>query len=345
MNPNLFPHAQRYIPDSWRKLRNAVKLTDGTFVTWPQIHKLASHYNVMGEDVRECLEYLMDIGEVLWFPYITELRDKVFHRPRYIVEIFRCLFCYDFDTRFNWETNRVFIAKGDFTADSFDEAKDNFLKYGQISRPMLQCLWFYLKLDYNNFNKLLTLVPQFDLAYSIPQPEVPMHKRDYQVHPIVVMPWWVTDIQPTDTSDLWSTELPADIKEVKLSFTYPLHYPLGLLERLSCRLQEHVVERIDWRDLIWAKSDHTTILLERKLHPETYDFMLNVSVRGKENSEVQKSVEYLCLHLYSLMCYTPGMVWLLSIRTHHDAVVDVKQCFPQGLFEDQFKVYDNRTGE
>ena len=78
VNPNLFPHAQRYIPDSWRKLRNAVKLTDGTFVTWPQIHKLASHYNVVGEDVRECLEYLMDIGEVLWFPYITELRDKVF---------------------------------------------------------------------------------------------------------------------------------------------------------------------------------------------------------------------------------------------------------------------------
>ena len=45
------------------------------------------------------------------------------------------------------------------------------------------------------------------------------------------------------------------------------------------------------------------------------------------------------------MCYTPGMVWLLSIRTHHDAVVALKECFPQGLFEDQLKVYDNRTGE
>ena len=341
MNKNLFPHAQRYIPDTWKKFRNAVKLTGGTFITWPQIYHLAAEYNIVGEDVRECLEYLMDIGEVLWFPYLTELRDKVFHRPRYIVEILRCLYRYDFETYLNFQENRVFGAKGNFTAEIFNEAKEALVKFGQISRPMLQCLWFYLKLDHDSFDQLFELVPKFDFAYPIPAPEIPMHKNEYQVHPIMVIPWWVSDIHPDDISDLWSPDLPADMKQVTMCFTYPMNYPLGLLERLSCRLQEHAAERIDWRDLIWAKSDNTTILLERKLHPETYDFVLNVSVRGKENNEVQKSIEYICLHLYSLMCFTPGMVWILSTTTQHRATVDIQQCFPQGLFEDHIELTES----
>ncbi len=335
MNKNLFPHAQRYIPDSWIRFRNCLKLTNAHYLTWAEVYDLAADYDVLGDSVRECIEYLLDIGEVLWFPQISDLRKIIFHRPRHLVELMRCLFRHDLDGNLNYDRNKVFSAKGEFSRATFEEAKDVLMKYGQISRPMLQCLWFYLDLKYGEFDELMEMMSKFDVGYTIPQPEVPPHKKEFQVWPLMVVPWYVTDIHPEDISDIWPSQAAEGKLEACLTFQFPLYYPLGLLEKLSCRLQEHVDERIDWRDLIWAKSTNTDILIERKLHYETYDFMLALTVRGKELSEVQKSMEFLCLNLYSIMCYVPGMVWIVTADGPNGKDIDIEQCFPRGLFEDQ----------
>lgn len=55
----------------------------------------------------------------------------------------------------------------------FEDCKQRMMEYGEISRQLLLGLWYYLPTEREEFIDLYELISQFDLAYLVPQSEIP----------------------------------------------------------------------------------------------------------------------------------------------------------------------------
>lgn len=245
------------------------------------------------------------------------------------------LFNHDMAQFLTYEENRVFSSKGGLDRRLFDQATEQFTCYGEISRGLLMCLWFYQNLDYDAFNTLVELVPKFDFCYTIPQAEIPLHKYDYQ--PLMVMPCFNGDCQPEDVTGYWVEE--ADAAELTVTLTFPVCYPSGLFERMGCRLQNHTLSRTDWRDLIIAQldiggeeeDDDTQLKLWRGLDMETYHSVLGIQVRGKTLEAAKCGVSIVHGEFQSLIAGYAGLVWYTGLRSQNCSG-NIDECFPKNVF-------------
>ncbi len=329
VDADLFPRAQRYVPDSWRRLRTTLKKTPGTHLNMAQVQQLAVQHNVVGKDVlRDCLQFLTDTGEIIWWSHPDNTQHLIFHRPTYIVDVLRCLLHHDLDTHLDFEENKIFAAAGGFTRDTFQEAKAALVQSGHMSRPLLQCLWFHLRLDHDGFQALCELVTKLNLAYQAPHPDNEMHRTDYLAQPILVVPSWVSDAAPDESPNPWSTELSPHATEAKLVFRFPMLFPAGLLEKMSCRLQGHVTERVDWRRFIWVKTDGVEAVIELQEQEDTEaPRCLSVIVRGTENADLQKFLECFCEELHNIIGSMSGLTWTVAASGSPTLKVSFDLCF------------------
>jgi len=60
-----------------------------------------------------------------------------------------------------------------FTQDQFEDCKTRLLRYGEISRQLLISLWYYIDMNRDEFTRTYELISDFELAYTIPQLEIP----------------------------------------------------------------------------------------------------------------------------------------------------------------------------
>ena len=332
INPSLFPHAQRQVPKRWYNFCLAMKRDrDNHYLEWPTVEKISEDHDIKPEELQESMEFLRDTGEILWFDQDEDLKKMIFHRPSHLIEIITGLYRCNMAAFLNFKQNRVLASRGGFSAETFKEAKENFLKYGQVSRALLQCLWFYLKLDNDNFDHLVELAPKLDLCYNIPQTSTPLQKNVYV--PFIVLPWYVKDDRPRDLSEIWPEKLPVNLKEICISFTFPLHYPEGLFEKLSVRLHNYLDERIDWQNLIYGKTDTAKLILKRFLHPQNYDMIMSLTLRGSELGALQKLLSSLYAVIRKLMALTPGLLYYVG-KSATNCGRNSTESFPPELFQD-----------
>ena len=327
VNKELFPHAQREIPAAWSSLRHQLHRSKQYCMTLDQIKQQAAALNV---DTLECLHYLHDIGDVLWYDTYPVLCDVVFTKPRKLVETLNSLFNHEMDVYLDYDKNRALMAKGGMDKRKFVTAKENFQTSGLISRDLLKALWFYENLSYDQFNYLVELIPHFNLCYTIPQSDIPLHYYDYQ--PLMVVPTFVSDVQPQDLTNVWSEQPESHVLELGVSLSFPMFYPSGLLEKLSCRIQEHVYERTDWQDLIRADLDQSTLLICRCLDPQTYDCVLKLAMRGASLESVRNDLATVYSQLKLILDQYPGLVWYQRLTTQHCEKYYKTECFPENVF-------------
>ena len=275
VNKDLFPHAQREIPDSWQEVRKYVKLLPGHYIKRKDIQILIRQHRVKENEkgsaeedrktTNEIIEFLCLTGEIMCLDHIEDLKDVVFHRPRHIHDLLRGLYRHDLQSYLNFQTNRVFKSRSKFTQETFNEARERILINGQICRPLIICLWFYMKLTYKEFNEAVDLIPKMDLCYLIPQPEVPGPRSDYV--PMMIIPQYVLDPEPDDISDLWPKEIPVNMIQLEVVIFFQIYPPLDLYDQVSCRLHNHLDKRIDWCDTIFGQVDTVQMLLQRRSEP------------------------------------------------------------------------------
>ena len=269
---NLFPHAQRYILPAWQQIRKAIRLQPGQYSTRKDIVALVRDQRTKAKEAgtpeedeqtaEDIIEFMCLTGEVLCLEHIPELQCAIFHRPQVLYDLLRGLFRHNIEAVLNFTTNRVFKSRSQFTAESFQEAKSRMTENGQISRPLLVCLWFYLKFTYEEFNAALELIPKLDMCYLIPQPAVPGPRSEYV--PMMVLPSCVQELRPDDISDLWPVEVPVNMKQLEIIIKFPTYNPLDLYEQMSCRFQEHLDLRIDWKDTVFGQIDDLFLLFQKK---------------------------------------------------------------------------------
>lgn len=335
VDKKLFPNGQREIPEQWEQFRMALKRDREYCLTIDQLTTKAQDYGIT---LTECLQYLKDIGDILWYDNIPLLKDYIFHRPRTLIQTLQGLFNHDMENYMNFEKNKVFTSKGNFDLKLFNQAKEHYDMFGEISRGLLLSFWFYQYLSYDKFNDLVELIPKLDLCYTIPQAEIPLHRYDFQ--PLMVMPCFNIDKQPDDISDFWPDIVPVGMVQLTTVVTFPVFYPNGLFEKLACRIQDHLVTRTDWQDLVYGQVDNVDsvyLLLTRCLDPHTYDSVLSISVRGPSLSGTQSAISTVHSEFLSLVACFPGIVWYTKL--------DAKNCegtteesFPQSVYSITIKL-------
>ncbi|XP_052269021.1 malignant fibrous histiocytoma-amplified sequence 1 homolog isoform X2 [Dreissena polymorpha] len=324
----LFPNAQRSIPDKWQHFKISLKRHKTYSVTWKKVETSGKELEMKVEEIQECLQYLHDVGEILWYRDVPSLAKMVFHKPRILIQLLMSMFRHDMENFLNFEDNKVFLSKGMFEKADFKQARDIFLRNGQISRPLMNCFWFFEELDYDHFNDLVELVPHIDFCYSIPEPSIP--KGELYAYPIVVLPWYNKERVGTDFTDRWNDALTKIHKPKILMVTYvlPLGIPLGLFEKITCLLQKHVNTRIDWTNGILGTTK--TEILKLTMHgdqqssdldTESGDIPLckqievevHLTIVSEEDSESGGTtlLKELTREITDVMSRTPGLVWRL----------------------------------
>ena len=327
INKNLFPHAQRYIPENWVNFRKALKFNKDNFISVDDAKFLAKTYYITKDSFEDCMQFLKGIGEVLWYEKIPALKDIIFQRPRALVHILKGLFSHKLEHFLNYDDNRIFASKGQFTLENFEMSKEMLVRSGEISRPMLQCMWFYLQADTTLLDSLLELVSKLDLCYTIPQPEIPHRKSEF--FPLLVIPFYNQDDPPNNLDPIWPSDLEGHLKEVELALTFPLLYPNGLFERLSCRLQDQLNCRTDWRDMILTEFFSGKMLLVRELNPDDYDAIIRIRVRGEDVNFIKNTLAFVYRELGNLLSLCPGLIWYKGFRLDNCEKLGIVDCFPR----------------
>lgn len=336
INGNLFPHARRFVPDYWFHFRSDLKAAKVDFLTWKQVAAIGRKHEMRNELLQACVEFLVDSGDILWFPHKDSVKDLVFHRPRDLVCVLRCLFSHDIHGFLDFERNKVLVHKGGFTRDSLEQARDAFLTWGQASRGLLLCLWFHLQLDTQRFDVLMDLMPKLDLCYLVPEPELPPARGHFV--PLMVSPAYNVDTCP-DVSEIWPEMIPMEVKEVDVRFNFPFGTPRGLFEQFCCRVQGLAETRVDWRDLVYFEVGSTRIAVRESETLDRENGSSNMKgseyrlmIRGTDSDMLQNCTSFLCQNLYNLFLDCPGLVWHLDYSTVHEPHIVLEEWFPSGLF-------------
>ena len=260
IDKKLFPNAQRSIPSKWGQIKRNLKQHKVYYLPWKEVEQCGKVTfqgvveHIKGEELHECLQHLHNTGEILWCKDIPSLSKIIFHKPRILTELLAAVFRHDIEDFLIYENNKVFLSKGMFSPEDFNKAKELFFSNGQISRPLMNCLWFYQKLDYDQFGDLIDLVPQLEICYSIPEPVIPNgHLYSY---PIIVLPWYNRGEGNVDFTTKWNEALSQveNPRTISITYKFPLGVPEGLFEKLLAALQIHVTTRVDWKDSVFATS-------------------------------------------------------------------------------------------
>jgi len=261
-----------------------------------------------------CLPTFMtaDIGEVIWFHDIPGLSLILFHKPRILVGFITALYRHDYDTYFDYQENKVFMSKGNLNMETFSQSSDIFLKHGQISRPMLNSLWFYYSLDYDQFHELLLLLPMLDICYTVPEPIVPPGKN--HCTPLLVLPWYSTDIAGQDLDEAWLDTSPEGPGTETLILTYEFssRIPSGVFERLSSALQELVLTRIDWKDAILGTTEEDKILVWLKSDNQFETQSLSITVSGHDPERLLAVTGEVTQITSDILIRVPGFLWKIK---------------------------------
>ena len=309
---SLFPHAQRRVPQHWNRLRATLKLQAGYYLLWDHVEQTAALFGIRDEELRECVQYYCDTGEVLWYDNIDGLSEILFHRPRVLVDLLSCLYRHDIHDFLRYPQNRVFYSKGRVTEEGFNTMRDLFLNFGQVSRPLLSCLWFHEKMSQDTITDLLELLPLLDLCYTIPEPDIPtIHLYE---RPLMVLPFYNRDTDLSPLAEVWPEAVPSNEKSLTVVYHFPVSFPLGVFQQVSAAIQDMVMTRMDWCDVIYATTETEKILLWKNVNEEDQAGTLMLSVRGADFSLMQELMQDLMEQVTELFKRFPGLYWKVDVQ-------------------------------
>ncbi|KAH9500463.1 hypothetical protein Btru_071993 [Bulinus truncatus] len=306
INQQLFPHAQRRIPPHWRKLGATLKQRKGHYLYWDDMQEVAERFDVKEPEMKECIRFLCDTADVIWYENDPGLSQIVFHKIKLLIDIMSSLYRHDIREFLQYD-NKVFMCKGRLNREQLQESANHFLLTGELTRPLLKSFWFHLDLTNEGVEEMMELLPMFEICYTIPEPDVPT--GPFYAHPLLVIPWYNRDCDLSPLREVW----PLDVqhRELAVIFTFPFHCPAEIFLSISAQIHDFLDERMDWQDHIYATSESEKLLLQ--LSHQSEATVLTIVVRGQEFPTVQELMEDLVDVVNSEVNKYPGLYWKVKI--------------------------------
>lgn len=175
-NKSVYEHVLQRIPSLWDQVENYVeergRSASFPFLTWKDYEKEVVERFGMKRILTQITQHLHNIGKLLWFSESRGLKEFVFLKPEWLLEVLKAIYRHDLlEAQFSPdEYGFKLVGLG---ANKFDRLKREFLSKGVLDKDYLRCiLWpLYPTVDLNKqFLHLTTLLMNhFELGYIQPR--------------------------------------------------------------------------------------------------------------------------------------------------------------------------------
>ncbi|XP_019614111.1 PREDICTED: malignant fibrous histiocytoma-amplified sequence 1 homolog [Branchiostoma belcheri] len=345
----LFPTLTRILPKTWLDFEQLVRRqasteTGSSVVTSPRkdhvtqdVEMSTRHWLTMTdcarlgqlvglslERLQSALSYLQQVGTILRYTDIPELKDYVFHDPPALIELFKNLFHHD--------TSALFLTPrlSHFTSTQLRTFQSDLCDCGLIQREVMTCL-----LPPNVSPDIVTaLMQHFGLCFEVLAKDntgPSKHTRQYKI------PWYLHKQMPEELKSVWPDDVPEDQEQLQLMCNIRGFCPRGLFQRFSVGIHPLVKDRVDWKDGVMAyRQDYPVLVCSNPVADDTY---ITMATRGRlaQADEMWGVVHPLLEVLVQLLQEWPGVLYSLHVTCAH--------CIKAGLDRPYQHKLRDRTAE
>ncbi|XP_019614119.1 PREDICTED: malignant fibrous histiocytoma-amplified sequence 1 homolog [Branchiostoma belcheri] len=352
-NDDLFPTLKRILPRTWvefeqlaivqrQSFNEASEQTNETYFTVKlspkeEIQQPTQHWLTMTdckrmgqlaglspERLEPVLSYLQQVGTILRYTDIPELKDFVFHDPPALIELFKDLFHHNISDLFS--THRL----SHFTSAQLSTFQSDLCDCGLIRKEVMTCL-----LPPNvNPDIITALMQHFGLCFEVQakdNADPSKHTHQYKI------PWYLHKQMPEELTSVWPKDVPKEQEQLQLMCNITGFCPRGLFQRFSVRIHTLVKDRIDWKDGVMAyRQDYPVLVCSKPVADDTY---ITIATRGRldQADEMWGVVHPLLEVLVQLLQEWPGVLYSLHVTCAH--------CIKAGLDRPYQHELRDRTAE
>ncbi|XP_078616534.1 uncharacterized protein LOC144884871 [Branchiostoma floridae x Branchiostoma japonicum] len=252
------------------------------------------------------LSYLQQVGTILRYTNIPELKDLIFHDPPSIIELFRDLFHHD--------TSALFATPGlqyaDYTSVQLERFEQDLCDCGLIRKDVLTCM-----LPPGVTPDIVTaLMQRFGLCFEVraeDKTDPSKHICQYRI------PWYLYKQMPTELMSVWPENVSEEQEQLQLMCDIRGFCPRGLFQRFSVAIHPFVKDRIDWKDGVMAyRHDYPVQVCSKPAADDTY---ITMATRGRlaKAGEMWGVVHPLLEVLVQLLQEWPGVLYSLHVTCAH----------------------------
>ncbi|XP_078616326.1 uncharacterized protein LOC144884731 [Branchiostoma floridae x Branchiostoma japonicum] len=252
------------------------------------------------------LSYLQQVGTILRYTDIPELKGLVFHDPPALVEIFKNLFHHD--------TKALFATPGlqyaNYTSVQLVGFEQDLRDCGLIRNDVLTCMF---EPDISP-DIVTALMQHFGLCFEVRAED----KTDPSKFTILYkIPWYLYKQMPKELMSVWPEDVPGEQEQLQLMCDIRGFCPRGLFQRFSVGIHPLVQDRTDWKDGVMAyRQDYPVLVCSNPVAKDTY---ITMATRGMPDQagEMWGVVHPLLEVLVQLLQEWPGVLYSLHVTCAH----------------------------
>ncbi|XP_078697419.1 uncharacterized protein LOC144925314 [Branchiostoma floridae x Branchiostoma belcheri] len=274
------------------------------WLTMADCAQLGQLAGLSAERLEPVLSYLQQVGTILRYTDIPELKDYVFHDPTALIELFKNLFHHDTSALFS--TPRL----SHFTFSQLSTFQSDLRDCGLIRKDVMACL-----LPPNvNPDIITALMQHFGLCFEVQatdNTDPSKHTHQYKI------PWYLHKQIPEELMSVWPKDVPEDQEQLQLMCNITGFCPRGLFQRFSVGIHPLVKDRVDWKDGVMAyRQDYPVLVCSKPVADDTY---ITMATRGRlaQAGEMWGVVHPLLEVLVQLLQEWPGVLYSLHVTCAH----------------------------
>ncbi|XP_078616216.1 uncharacterized protein LOC144884638 [Branchiostoma floridae x Branchiostoma japonicum] len=252
------------------------------------------------------LSYLQQVGTILRYTDIQELKDLIFHDPPALIEIFKNLFHHD--------TKALFATPGlqnaNYTSVQLVGFEQDLRDCGLIRNDVLTCMF---EPDISP-DIVTALMQHFGLCFEVRAED----KTDPSKFTILYkIPWYLYKQMPKEVMSVWPEDVPGEQEELQILCDIKGFCPRGLFQRFSVGIHPLVQDRTDWKDGVMAyRQDYPVLVCSEPAADDTY---ITMATRGRlaQADEMWGVAHPLLEVLVQLLQEWPGVLYSLHVTCAH----------------------------
>ncbi|XP_066296759.1 uncharacterized protein [Branchiostoma lanceolatum] len=247
------------------------------------------------------LSYLQQVGTILRYTDIPELKNYVFHDPAGLIDVIKELFYHDLKKVF---TNKNPRLKG-FSNTRQKKIRKNLSSRGYLPREVVIALLGPHATPVGNVDVITNLMEHFGLCYAERS-----DKQDGETSTPTgyCIPWYIREERPEAINrDVTEKE------ETEFTVTCEItHFcPRGLFERLSVVVNKLMKSRQDWKYVIIAVRDSLPVVVYRETKDDHVNIVVKLTVPAQAVQVTWNVISPLKDKLTTLLKEWPGLLYHL----------------------------------
>ncbi|XP_078697542.1 uncharacterized protein LOC144925429 [Branchiostoma floridae x Branchiostoma belcheri] len=326
-NTSLFPSVRRILPRTWvefdqhlRDMRGngteeyqsarstsqvgPVQSIKSKWLTREECLKQGQLAGLTADRLEPALSYLQQVGTILRYTDIPELKDLVFHDPSGLIDVMKELFHHDLRSIFNNKNPRL----KSFSNTHLKKIRKNLSSRGFLPREVVIALLGPHATPVGNVDVITSLMEHFGLCYTEWSDE---QEGETSTSVGYYIPWYIKEERPEANRDATGQEF---IVTCEIA-----HFcPRGLFERLSVVINKLIKSRQDWKDLVSAVTDSFPVIVYREKKDEHVNIVVRLTVPAQAVQGTQviwDTISPLKDKLSTLLKEWPGLLYRLVYST------------------------------